>query len=121
MRHFLLVLAFLTLGVVGVAGFRGIKSRRPPLYIFPDMKRQPRLRPQTSDGFFDNGLSSRLPVPGTVPRSEPIPVGDRFVYSWHSTSPPWCTRAEFRCVGFGWMPVASRSWAECSPKCSCAT
>ena len=36
------------------------------LQIFPDMKRQLKLRPQTANGFFANGLSSQLPPPGTI-------------------------------------------------------
>ena len=85
MRYFLLILLSTVLAIVGIAGCRGSKSRRPPLYIFPDMKRQPRLRPQTSDSFFDDGRSSRLPVSGTIPRSEPLHVGDRLVYEWQDS------------------------------------
>ena len=85
MRYFLLILLLTVLAIVGIAGCRGSKSRRPPLYIFPDMKRQPRLRPQTSDSFFDDGRSSRLPVSGTIPRSEPLHVGDRLIYEWQDS------------------------------------
>ena len=85
MRYFLLILLLTVLAIVGIAGCRGSKSRRPPLYIFPDMKRQPRLRPQTSDSFFDDGRSSRLPVPGAIPRSGPLHVGDRLVYAWQDS------------------------------------
>ena len=70
------------LAAVGVVGFRGSHFRKPPLYIFPDMERQPKLRPQTANGFFANGLSSRLPVAGTIARSQPIQVGDKPVYPW---------------------------------------
>jgi len=85
MRYFVVILASITLAVVGMAGFRGGKSRRPPLYIFPDMKRQPKLRPQTANAFFDDGLSSRLPVAGTIPRSEPLPVSGQLVYRWQDS------------------------------------
>jgi mono/diheme cytochrome c family protein len=56
--------------VVSIAGFRGSTSRKPPIEIFPDMDRQPKLRPQTVSRFagFQDGLSSRLPVVGTVAR-----------------------------------------------------
>ena len=37
--------------VVGIAGFRGSKSTKPPLEVFPDMDRQPKLRPQTTTKF----------------------------------------------------------------------
>ena len=68
MRYFLL--AFLLTGVliVGIAGRRGHMSRRPPFEIFPDMDRQPKLRPQTVNAFFHDRLSSQLPVAGTVAR-----------------------------------------------------
>jgi len=58
--------------VVGIAGFRGHLSRKLPIEIFPDMNRQLKLRPQQPNDFFANGLSSQLPPPGTVARSEPI-------------------------------------------------
>ena len=54
-------------GIASVAGFRGSLSRRPPLEVFPDMKRQPKLRPQKPSAFFEDKRDSRLPVPGTIP------------------------------------------------------
>src|SRR5688500_13511616 len=71
MRYFFLGLLFLCVVVVSIAGFRGDRSRRPPLEIFPDMDRQPKLRPQTFNEFFPNQLSSRLPVVGTIARGTP--------------------------------------------------
>jgi mono/diheme cytochrome c family protein len=68
MRYFLLIFALLTLAVFFAAGKRGSLSRKPPLEIFPDMDKQPKLRPQTYNEVFENGLSSQLPVPGTVAR-----------------------------------------------------
>lgn len=66
MRYFLLILAVSVLAVVGIAGRRGSPSRRPPIELFPDMNRQPKLRPQTPNAFFEDGKSSRMPVPGTI-------------------------------------------------------
>jgi len=57
---------------VGIAGFRGHLSRRPPIEIFPDLNRQLKLRPQQPNGFFANHLSSQLPPAGTIARSRPI-------------------------------------------------
>lgn len=56
--------------IVSVAGLRGGLSRKPPIEVFPDMDRQPKLRPQTTTKFgaFADGQSSRLHVPGTVSR-----------------------------------------------------
>src|ERR1700691_2220297 len=72
MRYFLLIFALCVVTVVGIAGRRGSISRREPIEIFPDMNRQPKLRPQNTDAFFDDGKSSRLPIAGTVAR------GDRY-------------------------------------------
>lgn len=85
MRYFFAIFALCVLGTVGVLGFRGSHFRKPPLYIFPDMERQPKLRPQTADAFFANGMSSRLPVAGTLPRSQPVPVGSQLVYPWQDS------------------------------------
>jgi mono/diheme cytochrome c family protein len=85
MRYFLAIFALCVLATVGVLGFRGTHFRRPPLYIFPDMERQPKLRPQTANAFFDDGMSSRLPVTGTVARSQPIRVGETLVYPWQES------------------------------------
>jgi len=85
MRYFLAILALCVLATVGVLGLRGSHSRRPPLYIFPDMERQPKLRPQTANAFFDDSMSSRLPVAGTIARSQPIQLGDKSVYPWQDT------------------------------------
>src|SRR3974390_2762993 len=82
MRYFFLIFALACVAVIGIAGFRGGMSRRPPLEIFPDMKRQPKPRPQTGNAFFADGLSSRRPLAGTIPRSPPIPVGSQVVYAW---------------------------------------
>jgi hypothetical protein len=71
MRYFVLAFVLLTFVVVSIAGCRGSLSRRPPIELFADMDRQPKLRPQEPNRFFANGLSSRLPVPGTIARGAP--------------------------------------------------
>lgn len=80
MRYFFLVFAVLVLLVIGVAGQRGDLSRHRPVQIFPDMKRQLKLRPQTPNGFFANGLSSQLPPLGAIAQSKPLRVGDQEIY-----------------------------------------
>lgn len=80
MRYFLLVFGVLVVLVVLIAGRRGDLTRNRPIQIFPDMKRQLKLRPQTANSFFANGLSSQLPPPGTIARSEPLNVGGQAVY-----------------------------------------
>jgi len=68
MRYFVLAFFLTAVLVVGIAGRRGSMSRRTPIEIFPDMDRQPKLRPQTDNAFFKDRLSSQLPVAGTVAR-----------------------------------------------------
>ncbi|MDB6023383.1 MAG: cytochrome [Pedosphaera sp.] len=70
MRYLLLFFALCTVLVMLIAGKRGSISRRPPIELFPDMNRQPKLRPQTPDAFFADGKSSRLPVAGTIARED---------------------------------------------------
>lgn len=70
MRYVLLAGLLLGLLGVGVAGFRGDRSRRPPLEVFPDMDRQPKLGPQTENGFFPSRMSSLLPPSNTVARAK---------------------------------------------------
>ena len=68
MRYFLLAFFLLCVLVVGVFGFRGSLSRKPPLEFFDDMDRQLKLRPQTIAGLSPDNRSSRLPIAGTVAR-----------------------------------------------------
>lgn len=68
MRYFLLVFVLLCVLVVGVFGFRGSLSRKPPLEFFDDMDRQLKLRPQTVANLSPDNRSSRLPVAGTIAR-----------------------------------------------------
>src|SRR5689334_21237035 len=77
MRWFLFGFLLLCILTVSVAGFRGSMSRKPPIEIFPDMDRQPKIRPQAPSAFFADGRNSRLPVPGTIARGshyEDIPL-----------------------------------------------
>jgi len=83
MRNFLIyffsIWALAVVTVVSIAGFRGSTFRKPPMEYVPDMDRQPKLRPQTTTKFagFADGLSSRLPVAGTIARGmDPDRVGE---------------------------------------------
>jgi len=68
--------------IVCIAGFRGEVLRKPPLEIFADMNRQPKLRPQRPFDFMPNGVSSQLPPLGTIARSQPIETADGAAYSF---------------------------------------
>lgn len=72
MRYFTAIFFLVVVLVVGLAGFRGSISRKPPLEVFPDMDRQIKLRPQARSDFFTDHRSSRLPVPHTVARGAPF-------------------------------------------------
>ena len=63
------ILAIVTL--IGVAGFRGEISRKPPIEVFPDMDRQMKLRPQEPNVTFGNSRSSQPYVEGTIFRGMP--------------------------------------------------
>ena len=76
MRYVLIGIAMVAFLVVALAGFRGDISRKPPLEVFADMDRQPRLRPMEPNSFFKNGISSQPWVKGTVPRSEPLIIAN---------------------------------------------
>src|SRR2546427_1999151 len=82
MRYFLLIFGVCVLATMGILGKRGSHFRQPPLYIFPDMEWQLKLRPQKENGFFTNGLSSQLPLPGTIARSTPIQTAIGAVYPY---------------------------------------
>ncbi len=71
----LLVIIFL---VVGVAGLRGRHTPGRPLEFFPDMVRQSKLKPQSPDKFFANGVSGQIPVEGTAPMGYNIPAHSAF-------------------------------------------
>lgn len=67
MRLFLSIVLFLVVVTVSIMGVRGSRSDKPPLEVFPDMDRQPRLKPQAGSGFFLDGRGDRPSVSGTVP------------------------------------------------------
>jgi mono/diheme cytochrome c family protein len=70
MRYFLLIFVLCIVMVVVIAGKQGSLSRKPPIELFPDMDRQPKLRPQTPNNFFADGKSSRMQIQGTIARGE---------------------------------------------------
>src|SRR5271168_2255561 len=81
-----LIGAALGAAIVGIAGFRGGMSHRPPIEVFSDMDRQLKLRPQKPNDFFANGVSSQLPPPGVIARSQPIQTVNGPVYRFEDAS-----------------------------------
>jgi hypothetical protein len=80
-----LIGAALGAAVVGIAGFQGRMSRKPPIEVFSDMDRQLKLRPQKPFDFFTNGVSSQLPPAGTIARSEPIETMEGAFYRFEDS------------------------------------
>jgi mono/diheme cytochrome c family protein len=74
MKFFFLLFALLVVLVVSIAGFRGQKSSRSPIEIFPDMDHQPKVKAQVASSFFADGRANRPPVAGTVPIGYAIPL-----------------------------------------------
>ncbi len=66
MRYFITIFLFISIALVSILGFRGSKSRKPPLEIFPDMDRQYKFLPQTANPHFSDGRADRPVVPGSV-------------------------------------------------------
>ena len=74
LRGFLVIFLLCTIAILAVFGFRGQKSTEPPLEVFPDMVRQPKVRAQAPLEFFADGRGPRLPVAGTVPIGYEMPT-----------------------------------------------
>ncbi len=60
------------IATVSILGFRGDKTRKEPLYLFPDMDRQSKFHPQGENPFYDNKMDDRLPVINTIPRGNEL-------------------------------------------------
>jgi mono/diheme cytochrome c family protein len=73
LRYFFYIFFFASVAIVAIAGFRGTKSSKPPIEIFPDMDHQPKYQPQHTSIFFADGRAERPPVPGTVPMGYNLP------------------------------------------------
>ena len=80
MRYLLLLFILSAVVVLAIFGTRGNTSRKPPIEVFGDMDRQPKLRPQADSPFFADGRTSRLPPAGTIPRTHPVVAGGKEVF-----------------------------------------
>ena len=67
MRFAYYTLAFVVVLLLSVMGFRGLRSTRPPIEVFPDMDRQAKYKPQAGSKFFADGRADRPLPAGTVP------------------------------------------------------
>ncbi|HVU34781.1 MAG TPA: cytochrome c [Opitutaceae bacterium] len=74
MRNVYLVTFLCCVLLVSIFGFRGTTFTHPPMdvfpeWLFPGMKYQPKLRPQSASNFFADGMADRMPPAHTVMRS----------------------------------------------------
>lgn len=74
LRAFFLVFVLVVIAWIAVFGFRGQKSTRPEIEIFPDMVRQPKVRAQSPLDFYADQRGQRHPVDGTVPIGYELPM-----------------------------------------------
>lgn len=94
MRIFIITFVFVIIAVLSLAGFRGSKTEKTPLYIFPDMDRQQKFHPQGENNFFPNGMDDRLPVSGTVMRGTELQSREVFSPEYENLyiqNPEWVT------------------------------
>ena len=68
MKYFWGLFLFVCVAVVSLLGIRGMKSTKPPVYVFPDMDFQAKYLPQGFNEFFANEMDDRPVVQGTIPR-----------------------------------------------------
>ena len=47
---------------------QGMPSNKPPIHLNPNMDNQERFDPQEENSLFENKMSMRTPVKGTIPR-----------------------------------------------------
>ncbi|MDQ6626039.1 MAG: cytochrome c [Verrucomicrobiota bacterium] len=73
LRGFFLIFLLTGIALIGFLGFRGRISSAPPIEVFPDMVRQPKIRAQAASGFFADHRGMRVPVGGTVPIGYDMP------------------------------------------------
>ncbi|MEO6996139.1 MAG: cytochrome c [Lacunisphaera sp.] len=79
MRYAYFTLAFVVVLLVSIMGFRGSKSSRPPIEVFPDMDRQAKYKPQAESAFFADGRADRSIPVGTVPRGRTVEADPAFL------------------------------------------
>jgi mono/diheme cytochrome c family protein len=91
LRYFFIGLGLFLVMLFAVAGFRGQKSGRPPIEIFPDMDHQPKVKAQVPSAFFSDDRGNRIPVAGTVPLGYEMPL---------SGDDPFPNEGKYRMVRF---------------------
>jgi cytochrome c5 len=73
LKYFFSIFALLVILVITVVGFRGQKSQKPPIEVFPDMDHQPKVKAQVESNFYADNRGARKPIDGTVPLGYAMP------------------------------------------------
>ena len=79
MRYVYLVTAFLVVLTISIAGFRGRRSTKPPIEVFPDMDRQAKYKPELESRFFADGRVDRPLPAGVVARGRTVELNPDFL------------------------------------------
>lgn len=83
MKYFFGLVLLAAVALVTLAGSRGELSRKTERYIFPDMDRQAKTRPQDPSDFFENGRTSQPLPDGVIARGQNYAVqGAENVYEY---------------------------------------
>ena len=54
--------------LIFIIGCQGMPSKKTPIHLNPNMDNQEKFKPQEKNIFFENNMSMRTPVEGTIPR-----------------------------------------------------
>jgi len=85
MKIFLAIYVLAIIAVVSIFGFRGSKTEKQPIEVFPDMDRQPRYKPQGENSFFADRRNDR-PIPeGTIARGNYLNYDEVFDAGYQNT------------------------------------
>jgi len=79
MRYAYFTLAFVVVLLLSVMGFRGMKSTRPPIEVFPDMDHQAKYKPQAESKFFADGRADRAIPVGAIPHGRTVNADPDFL------------------------------------------
>ena len=66
MRYLFLIHTLVVVAVIATGGYQGMKSGRTPIWVFPDMDIQGKVKAQKPAAFFADAVGARPPVAGTA-------------------------------------------------------
>jgi mono/diheme cytochrome c family protein len=72
MKYFFVALIGLVAVWIVVLGVQGDRHASRPWQWLNEMDQQQKFKPQSESGFYADGRSARMPIPGTIPTSKPV-------------------------------------------------